>query len=639
MPERSLIPRLSPKARLGAAGLAFLAVTVVTYLAARPQMFFAFPAYDDEGYMLTALHSFLQHGNLYDDVFAQYGPFYYEAWGALFSVFGIGVNHDGGRSVTLAVWLLASLTLGLATARLAGSYLLGLGTQMLVFAALGSLVDEPMHPGGLICLLLAALVAISCGVRAKASPGALALLGGAVGALLMVKGNVGAFALAAVVLACAVSYPALSGRRWLRLAIEIGFVLVPFALMASKLGEEWARHYAIHVSIAALAVVLALRARESRRRPNQELGWLLGGLLAVVAVSCLAILAAGTSPGGLVEGLVDQPLRQVDAFSLPLVLAGEIDIFDAIALAAALAYLLAFRGRPPGRGWTVAICLLSVLVGIELALSPVGETLGFDLTGLSGHPLALLSFAWVALIPSRGEPRPDVAFACLLLPPLAVLQALHAYPVAGSQVLWAAFLLVPVGALCVANGVRGLLGATAGAERRRLGLGAAVAVAAVALLGYVANVTLREPLNEARAAYDARLPLGLPGAEDVRLDPLEVNLYRRLTHLIDLNCRAFVMLPGMDSFYVWTRQDPPTGYNATGWPTLFDDAHQRRVIEEIDPLQGLCLLQNKPLAEGWSAGTIPDTPLVRFMRREFEPFLRIGDYRVLKRASPAGAES
>jgi hypothetical protein len=635
MPELSPLPRLSPRTRLALAGLAFLAVTVVTYLVARPQMFFAFPPYDDEGYMLVALKSFVNHGHLYDDDFAQYGPFYYELWGGLFSVFGIGVNHDGGRGVTLAVWVLTSLTLGLATARLAGSYLLGLGTQMLAFATLSSLVDEPMHPGGLICLLLAAVVAISCGVRAKTSLGAMALLGGAVGALLMVKANVGGFALLALALACAVSYPASTGRRWPRPLIEAGFVLIPFALMASKLGEEWAWHYAIHVAIAALAVVVALRAREERRRPNEELRRLLGGLLAVVAASCLAIVAAGTSPGGLFEGLVGQPLRQAAAFSLPLVLAGDADAFDAVALAAALAYLFCFRRRRPGPGWTVAISLLSVVVGVELALSPAGETLGFDLTGLGGYPLSLLGFAWVALIPLGEEERSDTAFARLLLPPLAVLQALHAYPVAGSQVPWAAFLLVPVGALCVANGVRGLA-AAAGTERPRLALAATTAVAAVGLLGYA---TLREPLNEARAAYDAREPLGLPGAEDVRLDPVEANLYRRLTHLIDVNCRALVTLPGMDSFYVWTRQAPPTYSNATGWPTLFDDARQRRTIGEIDPVQGLCLLENKPLAEGWSAGVIPDTPLVRFMRREFEPFLRIGDYRLLKRRQAAESPS
>ncbi len=626
--------RNAPTAKLAAAALAFAAVTVVTYLAARPQMFFAFPPYDDEGYMLTVLHSFIAHGHLYDDVFSQYGPFYYEAWGGLFSAFGIPVSHDAGRGATLAVWILTSLTLGLATARVTGSYLLGLATQMLVFGALESLVSEPMHPGGTVCLLLAAIVAISCAVRAKASVGAMAALGGALAALILVKINVGAFALAALVLVCTVSYAPLAERRWLRPLVEIGFVAIPFALMTSKLGEDWARHYAVHVAAAALAVVIALRARETPRRAPEELWWLLGGLLAVAAVSCFAILAAGTSPGGLLEGLIGQPLRQADAFSLPFLIADGVYLFDALALALAVAYWWLARSGRSGPAWSGTVALLGILIGVELALSPIGRTLPIESTGLSGYPLALLPLAWVALVPPPGGSRPATAFACLLLPPLAVLQGLHAYPVAGSQVQWSAFLLVPVGAICVGNGVRGLARVLDG-ERARRGMFAATAVAAALLLGFVANKTLREPLDEARAAYDARTPLDLPGAREVRLDPLEVNLYRRLTHLIDVNCRSFVTLPGMDSFYLWTRQEPPTGYNATGWPTLFDDAHQERVIEEIDPDPGLCLLENEPLAASWSAGTIPDSPLVRYMRREFHPFLSIGDYRLLKRAPDA----
>jgi hypothetical protein len=149
---------------------------------------------------------------------------------------------------------------------------------------------------------------------------------------------------------------------------------------------------------------------------------------------------------------------------------------------------------------------------------------------------------------------------------------------------------------------------------------------------------LREPLNEARAAYDSRMPLDLPGARDVRLPPTEVALYRRVTESIGANCGSFVMLPGMDSFYVWTEQEPPTGYNADGWPTLFDDADQRRVIEDIDSARGLCLLKNERLAAFWGAGTIPEGPLVRYMRREFRPILSVGDYRLL-RHTPSTEES
>jgi hypothetical protein len=608
----------SPAAKLGAAAFAFAAVTVITYLIAHPRMFTGFSSYDDEGYMLTTLYSFLHNGSLYNDVFAQYGPFYYEAWGTLFSVIGIPVTHDGGRSVTMVVWILTSLMIGLAT-------------QMLVFASIGTLTNEPMHPGGIIVLLLAAIVAISCFVRAKASVGAMSLLGGAVAALILVKVNVGIFAFAALALACTVSYAPLLDRRWPRPLVEIGFVVLPFALMTSKLGEGWSRQYAAHVAIAALAVVIALRARETRRRPPEELLWLLGGLLAVGAASSLAILAAGTSPSGLVDGLIRQPLRQADAFSLPFEMSSRVFVFDAVALAAAVAYWYVARlsSREPGPVFAAATSVFSILVGVELALSPIGKTFPFDATGLSGYQLSLLSFAWVALIPLPGGSR-QTAFARLLLPPLAVLQALHAFPVAGSQLLWSAFLLVPVGVICVASGIRGLA-QTVSDEHERRALAAAGAVGAVALLSFVANATLREPLQDVRAAYDASVPLDLPGARDVRLSQPEVELYRRVTASIEANCSSFLTLPGMDSFYVWTEQEPPTGYNATSWPTLFDDAHQRRVIEDADSVRGLCLLENEPLVEFWGQGTAPAGPLVRYMRREFRPLLTVGDYRLLKR--------
>ncbi len=60
--------------KLGVAALAFAAVTFVTVLIAHPRMFGGFMGYDDEGYMLVALKGFVNHGELYDRVFTQYGP-------------------------------------------------------------------------------------------------------------------------------------------------------------------------------------------------------------------------------------------------------------------------------------------------------------------------------------------------------------------------------------------------------------------------------------------------------------------------------------------------------------------------------------------------------------------------------------
>jgi hypothetical protein len=629
-----------PRARLALAIAAFAVVTAFTYLIADRRMFTGFAPYDDEGYMLVALKSFLNHGSLYDDVFTQYGPFYYEAFGAVFSVFGVPATHDGGRTVALVVWVLSGLLVGLSGWRMTGSILLGLATQMLAFGAIVTVVNEPMHPGGIICLLLASIVAISCLVRPQVSVGAIALLGGAVMALILVKINVGAFALAALALTCVVSYPALARPRWLRPLVEIGFVALPLLLVTSKVGDAWARHYAVHVAVAALAVVIALRARPSARRPSEELWWLGGGLLVVGLTVCAAILGAGTSPGGLVEGILEQPLRQSNAFSIPLSLSSRTYLFDLLAITGALTYwyVARYRDLRPSPTWSSIVSVLSILIGAEMALAVIGRTVFFDATTFAGFQLALLSFAWVGLIPAPGDAPVGTAFARLLLPPLAVLQALHAFPVAGSQVQWSAFLLIPVGAICIANGVRGLAPRLTAMPERR-GMFALAAVATAIAMVVLANVQLRQSIQAARASYDVSVPLDLPGAADVRLGQPEADLYRDVTAAIDANCRSFVMLPGMNSFYLWTEQEPPTLYNATGWPTLFDNAHQQRVIDETNSIAGLCLLRNIPQANAWGEGRIPPGPLVRYLERGFEPVVNIGDFELLKRRGAAGASS
>lgn len=626
-----------PRVRIAVGAVAFAVLTLLTYLIAHPRMLTGFMSYDDEGYMLTALKGYVNHGHLYDDVFTQYGPFFYEAWGGVFSLFGIPVDHDAGRTATMVAWILASLGIGLAGWRLTGSLLLGLGTQALVFTALSVLVNEPMHPGGMICLLLAAILLIACCVRDRPSPLTMALLGAAVAALVLVKVNVGVFAAASVALACAASYPALFERRWPRLLVEVAFVAMPFLLLASKFGEGWPRRYAIHVGVAAFALVLVLRARRSERRADEELGWLLGGFLVLAAVSCLTIVATGTSIGGLIDGVVRQPLRQADAFTIPLQLATRIYSFDFIALGAAGAYFYVARRRAVEGDpvWLALTSLFSLAVGVTMALSVNGKGLPFDAEAFSGYQFSMLAFSWVALIGPPGRRR-DVSFALLLLPLLAVPQALHAFPVAGSQTLWATFLLIPVGAVCIANGLRGLLAALPDAVERQALVGVAVCVFAV--VGYlVLNTAVREPLRSADDGYDTGVSLGLPGAEAIHVGEEEAQLYRGISTAIDRNCARLIMLPGMDSFYLWTEEEPPTGLTATAWPTLFDESHQRRVIDEIQPIEGLCELRNEALAAGWGNGTIPPGPLVSYLDHGFRSIASWGDYELLVRGRGASA--
>lgn len=615
----------------------FAAATVVTALIAYPKIFTGVQQYDDEGYMLTALKGFVNHGDLYDGVFSQYGPFYYETWGGIFSVFGIDVTHDSGRTATMIAWILSSLVFGLVTWRMTRSIFLGLGAQVLTFTSLSVLTIEPMHPVGIIALLLAAILAIACFVGERESPYAMALLGAAVAALILVKINVGFFAVVSVLLACAISYPVLWRRRWPRLVLELAFVAIPVLLMLSKFDEGWARHYAVHVFVTALAVVIVLRAREPGERPSADLRWLAGGFVVLAAVSLLAIVAAGTSLHGLVDGVIRQPLRQSDAFTIPMMLARRLYAFDLLSLAAAIAYWYGARRRagPPSQLWLGFWSLFAIGAGIVTALSMNGQVLPFDNNSLTGYQLSMLPFVWVALIATVPGELARPSFARLLLPLLAVLQGLHGYPVAGSQVQMSVVLLVPVGALAVANGVRGLSKLTATGPDR-IAIAGFGLVVAVVLAWFVGNAYLREELKRSRAAYDAAIPLELPGAGKVRLgSEEEVQLYRSIAAALRENCAATLMEPGIDSFYLWSEQEPPS-YTATGWETLFDDAHQEKVIADTAGTSRLCLLRNPGLAAGWGE---TDGPLVRYLDRGFRPLAKFGDYELLRREGPAGPQS
>jgi hypothetical protein len=619
--------------RLAGIFAGFAAVTVVTALIARPRMFSIVMSYDDEGYMLTALKSFIHRGGLYNETFAQYGPFFFEFWGGLFSIFGIPVTHDAGRTITTIVWVASGLGLGLVTMRLTRNLFLGLGTQILAFTVLGVLVNEPMHPGGLITVLLITILAISCFVSDRRSMVAMYLLGIAVAALVLTKINIGGFAVISLALACAVTYPVLLRRRWVRPLVEAIFVATPILLMTSKFGEGWAVHYALHVAIAALAVVIVLRARTNADRPwADELSGLVFGFLAFVVLVLVVCVVDGTTISGLWEGLVTLPLNQSKAFTIATQLAKRVWVADAIALAGACGYWYLRRRRPGGelsRAWVAAISVLSIAVGVEMALSVIGKTFPSTQLTFPGSEFAALGFVWVALIP-LGKEDPKVAFGRLFLPLLATLQSLHAFPVAGSQLGWSILLLTGVAALCVGNGIRGLAVAAEGSWERW----GAIALASLATLiaaQFLINTQLEEPLEFNRAVYASRDSLDLPGSGMIQITPEEARTLYHVTDALDHNCDTFLTEPGLGSFYLWTDREPPTGMFATAWPTLWDAKIQDRVIDQTKDIKGLCLLRNTPLAETWSYGPVPKGPLVEYLEEGFEPVTAVGTYEILRR--------
>ena len=596
--------------------LAFAAVTCAFVPVAYLAMFSGFHAYDDEGFFLITLRDYLSGHALFTQVFTAYGPFYYEAIGGPLKLLGIEPNHEVGRFVTLAIWLLASLVAGLASYRLTRNVWLGLGAQFVAFRVLVALVSEPIQPGGLVSLLVMCLVAAATFKAAR--PRAMAaLIGGIVGALCLVKINVGVFAAIAVTFAFAGSLTGTS-RRYLLTLMAILVAVTPAVLMAAHLGQESVLEFAFMAGLAGAAIGIACVAAGPRPMPAPSGGWIAAGG-AVTVVACVGVaLAGGTRLSDLFNLQVLLALRVPQLFALPVSIGAEDVLWAAVAAVTTLAILVRLR-----RGGT-----LGAAAGVVRVAAGLFTWLALLLLPTALFLLALPA-AWLATQAVRDEgDEPTDAYPRLLLPTLAVLESLQAYPAAGTQLAVGVLAMVPVGAIILGDGIRQLR--LAGRETHPGMVRRAAWVAPVALLVNIALVLIFGV--RATTGFMAGAPLSLPGAETLRVPSQQGADLRALVAEIDRRCSSFITFPGMGSFYVWTAQEPPVSMYAGGWMFVFDTGQQQAFVQQLQDQQRLCVVKNQAVIDFWSQGRqVPSRPLVEYIDSGFVDGGTYGDYQLLIR--------
>ena len=590
-----------PATRAGAAryttALAFTAATFVLAPVSYLSMFGAFRAYDDEGSFLITLRDYLSGQPLLTPNNSYYGPFYYEVMGGLFKLLGVAPTNDSGRFVTLVIWLIAGVLAAIVAYRLTHNLWLSLAAQVATFTLLTSLSQEPMATYGLISLLLLGL-ALAATITGTCPRAAAAAIGALVGALCLVKINVGAFAVLALVLAWAYGLP----PRWRRFAAPAmaGVItLAPFGLMGDLLGRGWVLELAFMTSLSAAAVGFAGMATP-RLRHSPRSGWLILGAGVTIAASLTVALAGGTHPSDLWNGLVVSAVRFPQLFTWPVNINPVADVWAALSLIACLAFLRARATRPIPDLARVATGLF-ILLSVLLLPSSVF---------LLGLPLA-----WIAALGPRDQP---VSYHRLLLPTLAVMESLQAYPVAGTQLSIAALLMVPVGATVLNDGINGLR--TRGALR----------FAPATLIFSIVALALQAFL--ATSQFAAATPSGLPGAESVRMQPQQAAQLRALVTAIDHDCSSFVTFPGMNSFYVWTGQKPPTDLRYGVWWLTPDSTDQQAIVRQLSTRSRLCVVKNQAIIDFWAQGRpVPRQPVVDFIEQNFTDGGTYGDYQLLVR--------
>ena len=575
--------------------LALAAVALVTAPIGYMTMFSVFRAYDDEGSFLITLRDYLSGHPLLTPNNSYYGPFYYEVMGGLFKLLGVAPTNDRGRFVTLAVWLIASVLAAILVYRLTQNLWLSLAAQLVAFSLLGSLSQEPMATYGLISLLLLglALAATFTTTRPRA---AAALIGALVGALCMVKINVGAFAVLAVVFAwtCGLAPP---WRRFAAPAMAGVITLAPFELMRDLLDRGWVLDLALLTGLSAAAVGLAGMAT-ARLRQSPQARWLIVGGGATITASLAVALAGGTHPADIWNGLVVSAFRFPQLFTWPVNINPLADVWAVLSIIAGAVFLRARAPRPISD-------MARVAAGLFILLSVLLLPSSLFLLGL---PLA-----WIATLGPRGRPA---SYHRVLLPALAVMESLQAYPVAGTQLSVAALLMIPVGAIVLHDGISGLRTASAA---RFAPAALLLATVALALQGFLAA-----------SQFAAGTPSGLPGAEAVRMPAPQAAQLRQLVVAIDQECSSFITFPGMNSFYVWTGQTPPTDLRYGVWWLTPDATDQQATVSQLSVRSRLCVVKNQSIIDFWAQGRpVPRQPVVDFIEQNFADGGTYGDYQLL----------
>jgi hypothetical protein len=607
------------------AGVA-MAAAVTAYYA----IFTNFALYDDEGTLLVTVQAFAHGHVLYRDVYSPYGPFYYELFGGLFALTGKAVTTDAGRSIVVVLWVATSFLYGVSVQRLTGRLALGAAGMVAAFAPLAVLANEPMHPQGLCVLLLGAITLLAV-LASGRNPGRRGAAAGALAAaLVLTKLNLGAYAVAAAVLAAVLTLEPLRSRAWIRRPVVAVVVAMPVLIGARDFGQEWVRNLAA-VEVLALAAIVVAGWRPGERGREEGLSrWLLGGAvgfaLAFVAIM-VGILFAGPSLADVYDGMVTEALRvrEVNMTPLPSTPAA----IDWAIAALAVAFLV-MRLRRPGAGPSVWSGGLRILAGVTIWLT-IARIAPVALNPSAQNQLSLPTvLAWIAVLPPGGAAESQSKrFLRIFLPALAVAQALQVYPVAGSQMGIAALTFVPVGALCIADGLAVLQAWST--ERGREGLERFGLVAAVALVAFAADLGVNaivRPGVDSISNYRHATALPFPGATALHLPEEQVQQYAAMVDALhEHGCTTFIGYPNIDSLYLWSGIEPPPPDAPGVWLEALDSEKQQRIVDELRASKRPCAIRSEPRAALWLSGReVPQRPLVRYIFSDFKPVLTVGEF-------------
>lgn len=591
-------------------------------------LFSYFAGYDDEGYILISARENWAHGGLYDSVYSQYGPAFYVLTDLVQQVMGTHLSHTTARFLTLGLWLGTALICGRLVWRQSRSTSLTAFILATTFLYLHFTPDEAFHPGTLLIFLLAgSMYALGWWADSDSWHRA-AMMVGAIGAFLtLIKINVGVFYLIALGSWGLLHASATWLRRTAVFAVPLLLFLAGAALMQSRWDESWVGIYLFVFGVGAITVVATIQGEALIRA--RDLGWLVAAASAVTLAVLWVTLQRGTTPLGLLEGILLEPLRHSSSYSY------AVDwrpgtVFAAISslLLAAMVQWLARRPSPEAADKLIVGLRIAQFVALLVAFvllmhaRVIGAVFSY-----------IVPFLWTWVIPLRrieSSPSSDRLRGLLAL--MVLLQFLQAFPIGGIQEVWGTFLFVPLVGLGLHDVRRWLAAGEWGAFWQRPAVGW---IGVVALLGIVAAKTTATALDGQRN-YSERAALALPGTELLHLPEAQRTAYRILALNAAVHSDMLFSLPGMFSFNLWTGLPTPTRKNTTVWFTLLNAGEQKEIIAALEAAENACIIVEERLVDLTHQINVPIQGVLRdYIFSHFAPVFRLDGFAFMIRKGRA----